>query len=273
MMHGLMRNLMTELFGPAFLLYYGVAIAAIVAVAIWTARRDASIGLPPMDLPTKPDPYDIAYLRGGEMEVMKVVIVDLIRLGFLKVYHSTTTGQSRVGLKDDRWNASRLSPLQREVFASFAYPLTLDELEQSSLPIRVREYCREYEARLQAERLIRSQKDCRRAVWLTRVAAAVLLTLGCMALLHAIRMGEATIGVTTILLLLALAIEVHVCQPRRLSVRGNAYLTQLRRSFAIEQGQLRPSEETILWASLYPIRPQMLEPKTGTRRYRLSISV
>ena len=38
-----------------------------------------------MPIPTKPDPYEIAFLRGGENEVTRLLAFDLINRGYLRV--------------------------------------------------------------------------------------------------------------------------------------------------------------------------------------------
>ena len=81
-----MLNPITELTGYEFLLFYVVVIAATLLVSWWWARTsDPTAGMPVPAVPREPDPYEIAYLRGGENELTRVVIVALTQRGYLRV--------------------------------------------------------------------------------------------------------------------------------------------------------------------------------------------
>ncbi len=70
-----------DLPGPQFLLFYIVFAAAVVAgLVFWRRRAELSSSSPRIDLS---DPYLIAYLRGGEREVLRVATVTLIDRGLL----------------------------------------------------------------------------------------------------------------------------------------------------------------------------------------------
>ena len=81
-----MKNPITELTGPEFLVFYAILIVATVAFCWWRRQRcDSSVSLPPASLPDRPEPYEIAFLRGGETEVARVAIVRLMELGYLEI--------------------------------------------------------------------------------------------------------------------------------------------------------------------------------------------
>src|SRR4051812_47950246 len=68
-MNWLLNNPISEMPGPMFLALYAGLIALIFLEAFFKNRRaDRSRELGPMPIPTKPDPCEIAYLRGGENE-------------------------------------------------------------------------------------------------------------------------------------------------------------------------------------------------------------
>src|SRR4051812_6594217 len=84
-MDWLLHNPIADLYGPSFLLLYGGVIALIVVDALWVrGRSDPTTDLDPPDVPTKPDPHAIAYLRGGANELTGLVIFDLLRRGYLQ---------------------------------------------------------------------------------------------------------------------------------------------------------------------------------------------
>ena len=70
-----------DLTGPQFLLFYTVFAAAVVAGQVfWRRRAELSSSSPRIDLS---DPCLIAYLRGGQREVLRVATVTLIDRGLL----------------------------------------------------------------------------------------------------------------------------------------------------------------------------------------------
>ena len=74
------HNPLADLSGPHFLLLYA---CVIVGTLFWVALSrqgldPASEERPPL-VPAHPDPYEIAYLRGGENEVTRVTVFSLIQ--------------------------------------------------------------------------------------------------------------------------------------------------------------------------------------------------
>jgi uncharacterized protein (TIGR04222 family) len=64
-----------DLYGPQFLVFY-VALGAVLLFGIWYLRRS---GEPDPDMPVHlTDPYQIAYLRGGPPEVLRLATIGLI---------------------------------------------------------------------------------------------------------------------------------------------------------------------------------------------------
>src|SRR5438067_4383703 len=68
--------------GPQFLVLYACVIALTLFVCRLLLRRaDSTAALPPALVPSEPDPYEIAYLRGGEKELTRLLICELIERG------------------------------------------------------------------------------------------------------------------------------------------------------------------------------------------------
>ncbi|MBM2846884.1 MAG: Ser/Gly rich, Cys interspersed [Bacteroidetes bacterium] len=79
-------KLITDMPGPQFLLIYGSVIALTLAGCWWWYRQgDSTASLPAPQIPSTPDPYEIAYLRSGENEVLRVVLFRLLQQGALQV--------------------------------------------------------------------------------------------------------------------------------------------------------------------------------------------
>src|SRR5262245_38132446 len=92
-MDWLLDNPVANMYGPKFLLLYvGLAVFTILACRLAIRGSDPTKNLPPLPVPSNPDPYEIAYLRGGENEVTRLIIFNLIQRKYLK----TTDGEKNI---------------------------------------------------------------------------------------------------------------------------------------------------------------------------------
>ena len=83
-MDWLLHNPLTNLNGWAFLVLY---LVVIVATLTWFYYQTCDLGesdRPPPMIPEHPDPYEIAYLRSGARELVRVVVLSLIQRGYLE---------------------------------------------------------------------------------------------------------------------------------------------------------------------------------------------
>lgn len=117
-------NPIANMYGPLFLLFYGFVIVVTLLVCRWVARQDSTANLPLPKVPTNPDPHEIAYLRGGENEVTRLVVFDLIQRGYLQV-------NGKIERSPNHPNPVNLSPMEREVFSWFDKPKGASEIFHS----------------------------------------------------------------------------------------------------------------------------------------------
>jgi uncharacterized protein (TIGR04222 family) len=81
----LTNNALLEMPGPAFLHSYAV-VSAIALVALNVALRLESLdSRPPPRLPVRPDPYEIAFLRGGIDATIGLAIYSLQRRALIEI--------------------------------------------------------------------------------------------------------------------------------------------------------------------------------------------
>jgi uncharacterized membrane protein YgcG len=107
-----------------------------------------------------PDPYEIAYLRGGQNEVARVVMVSLVERHVLElqqpeagVLRSLVRNSKYIGQRSAR-SAVRLSELEQTVYDWFAQPRAVSKVFQQSLPQQLAPYCLAFEERLQRRQLL-----------------------------------------------------------------------------------------------------------------------
>ena len=115
-------------------------------------------------MPSHPDPYEIAYLRGGENEVTRVTVFSLIQQGYLQISQKSTSRrrlatEQRIGSSPARSDPALPLPGNADVLVGFSQPRTAAEIFQSGLPRRVKTDCAGYEQALRAERLLTSDQQ------------------------------------------------------------------------------------------------------------------
>jgi uncharacterized protein (TIGR04222 family) len=86
----LLNNRLANMYGPHFLLFYAVTILmTIITLAIVKRLLDRTDKLPSPAIPTKVDPYQIAYLRGGTNEMARSVVFSLMQKDLLEFVQNT----------------------------------------------------------------------------------------------------------------------------------------------------------------------------------------
>lgn len=235
-MSWLMHNPIADMYGPSFLFFYGCIIAATLAMCWWRLRAaDPTADLPPLPLRANPDPYEIAYLRGGENEVTRLAIFDLIQRGYLKA----SEDKKWWGGKDQRLarapghpHPRHLSPTELKVFRFFSSSRTAAEIFQpNSLPKDLQGLCQDYEIKLQDEQAL-CPAEVSEAAWrIGRVAAVILLGVGGYKLTVAIAKGHFNVIFLIIMCIGSLVGLAVVCRPPRLSKLGRDYLKRLQGVF------------------------------------------
>src|SRR4051794_20624292 len=84
-MDWLFHNAIADLRGPQFLLFYALVITVTICWAKYAVnKQDLTGNLPPAPIPATIDPYELAYLRAGEHEVLRLALVSLIQRGYLR---------------------------------------------------------------------------------------------------------------------------------------------------------------------------------------------
>jgi uncharacterized protein (TIGR04222 family) len=236
-MDWVLSNPIDSMPGPQFLVFYGMAIFFTLAVCwIRTRGRDATDRLPPPSIPRDIDPYEVAYLRGGENEVVRVAIFSLMQRGYLQVAEEKSlfrTGADRqtIAREPRHPDPHHLSPMEREVFDWFESPRTADRIFQSTLPGRVREHCADLEQRLQAGHLLQPPQRKAAALRAGLLGAAVILGLGTYKLLAALARGHRNVEFLLVLALVGTSLLVAVCRLPRHTHLGRRYLYRLQKAF------------------------------------------
>jgi uncharacterized protein (TIGR04222 family) len=156
------------MYGPQFLILYMVLCILIILVLrnylpAWISNSSAgdSSALPDeVTLPLKPDAYEIAFLRGGSLEVVELVAYQLIKRGFLQLKKDTTAERVMINKSKKAPSLVGLSELERRVFGyatnynqylvNFVRTVSVDLVKEETEKLRVK---------LEDQGLISSEKE------------------------------------------------------------------------------------------------------------------
>jgi uncharacterized protein (TIGR04222 family) len=226
----------TTMYGPAFLFVYACIILLTLVVCWWRMREaDPTANLSPLPLRSNPDPYEVAFLRGGTNEVIRLAIFDLIQRGYLKhaeQHKWSGKTEQRISQAYKHPDPRHLSPIESKVFDFFSSPrIATDIFQTDSLSGEVEKLCLDYGLRLDAEQVF-CPDEVRSAAWRIGLqGTAVIVGLGGYKLLVALSEGHHNVMFLIVLAVASVFLLVKICKPSRLSARGRDYLSRLQGSF------------------------------------------
>jgi uncharacterized protein (TIGR04222 family) len=217
--------------GPQFLAVYGVLCVAVVALGAWFVRsKDTSLDAGPEPVSNDLDPYEIAYLRGGERELVRYLVFELTRDGWVEVAPATKKREPARIARTAAMPSGSLSEFAKIVYDYFATPHTATELFASKVPKTIEEAYGPQREKLAARHLL-GDEDAKSASGTVRYVGSVIVGGLLLARLwYAIVMHHRNvvfmiaIGVAALLALFALT------GAPRVSKRGRRYLESLRAS-------------------------------------------
>ena len=230
-MNFLFDNPLANLPGPAFLALYGALIASsAIVLYLFKSRLDWTSQQPAPLIPPVPDPFEIAYLRGGENEFARTVVFTLTQKGFLQI---TNEGKkSYIGLPPTQPNWTTLTQLERSVLKWFQ---TTRETSEIFEPYGLREilqpYTLIYEQKITQDHLL-TPPDVKVKTRLTGYLIMALLgILGGYKILATLVHGRYNFGILILLMIGTLIVFHFLGKSKRLSERGRRYVESLQNAF------------------------------------------
>jgi len=223
-----------DLPGPQFLIFYA-SLGVLTIALLWLARRASEAGdAPRIDYS---DPYLLAYLRGGEKEVIRGAAVSLIDSGLLQ-----TQDDQLVVANETAVNIVR-RPVEKALLDHFRFRAAASSAFVSPA---IRASCQEYGDTLQRLKLIPDESVLRLRLWRLCVAVILLPGVAALKILIALQRGRTNIFFLILLAVFFTLIAIRVHNPLR-TRRGDALLADLRNLFLslkTRAAMLRPGGET-----------------------------
>ena len=217
--------------GPLFLVVYGATCLLTLAVAYFFVQQlDDSARNPPPPIPTKPNALQVAYLRGGAHEVIRLLIFDLTRKGYLQSDDSTTP--ATIHQSDRVPDLKALKPQWLRVYETFEVPQPAAKVFTRSLVAGIEAECSDFHDRLREEGLIPGFQQLRSARTALTVGSLVILGLGGYKLAVALRSGHSNVVFLIIGAVASIQFLNVICSVPPQTQRGRRYLDKLRQAFS-----------------------------------------
>jgi len=228
----LLDNPLATLDGPAFLvLYVSVIILLAIALSVARANSDRSDDLNIPAIPPAPDPYEIAFLRGGANEVARVIIFSLIQKGFVEIVSEGKTSHLKQaslapgpnGLSVIEQTALDWLGLSREAGEVFEKKYGLVEQIEPFLSV--------YRDSLEKKQVLTSLESSRRLRKYGISAATFVCAIGGYKVLASIAYGHFNVAFTIVASFVGFLVIGAISTLPRLTKLGKKYLERLGLAF------------------------------------------
>lgn len=248
----LFDNPLANMYGPYFLLIYGFFIFfTLITLGIARVNLDRTDRLKLPSIPSVVDPYEIAYLRGGENELARAVTFALVQKEVLRL--NEAGGYAKLEPAQSTRPAS-LSPIERTAMNWFTVERKPRELfGRGGLANELSGYSAEYKRRLESQQLLTPGA----AIWrpATQLAAVLVLGLGGYKIAAAVANGHRNFIFTIVLMIIGVIGVALISSLPRLSKLGRSYVESLKMAFGNLPKTERPQiyGEQTTFASVDPI--------------------
>jgi uncharacterized protein (TIGR04222 family) len=234
-----------NLSGLDFLIFYfGLSVIVIFTVRHYRHRAESGPA-PKMELS---DPYLIAYLRGGEKEVLRLGVITLIDRGLLTVDGAT------IRQTEQEFRRDAVNPLEYDVLKKFSIPAQAASIFEDTT---LKQECAPYRAKLEQAGLIPDESTVADRISRFLLATGMLVAIGLPKIFIGIS-RDRPIAFLIILMIAAVVVTAIMSFPR-LTRRGQLALEDIQtlygylrdRAFDLRRGSATP--EMMMLAAAFGI--------------------
>jgi uncharacterized protein (TIGR04222 family) len=230
------NNPLGTMYGPYFLGIYAAFIVVAALVARWMIRwRDPTRGFATPAVPESPDPYLMAYLRGGEFEVARLALFDLLHRGVVE----QTETRSFFGLSRKQFfglapgaQLEGLSPVLQSVARWVGKKREGKNIFRDGIVTAVAKYAKDMQQEAERLGLATPTNDLWRQRGIAFLACASIVALGAYKFAAAMMTGHRNVAFLLVLGIVGCLFAVWIGGPRKLTDLGRRTLKALQTAFA-----------------------------------------
>lgn len=234
-MDWIFHNPLANMPGPWFLgLYVSLGLTLAIALRMWVRSYDHSKWKEPLEIPKQLDPYEVAYLRGGPWEVVRIAIVELFERKLLE-REVTPASRSWFSPISNRWVACAthddhlpLKPIHRSLLEHFRIPKDPASIFECDFQDSLSSSRESWDRWFEQQDLVNSSETLEKTQNAFLVTLAIMVSLGAYKFLAAIFSAHFNI-VFLCLSAGVISLVLYRCsQLGRLTHRGKRYLQDLQ---------------------------------------------
>jgi uncharacterized protein (TIGR04222 family) len=207
-----------DLSGPDFLVFYGLLGILVLGGLFVSGRLSESGSVPRLDYS---DPYLLAYLRGGEREVIRVAAISLTDRGLLKI-----DGQ-RLSVASNSAASLAARPVERAFLDRLAIATEFEKVFESPT---IQAACTEYKKKLKQLQLLPDTRLAGARLNRLLIALTVLIGVALIKIVVATARGRHNIGFLILMAAIFTYIGFRIYNPFRTTL-GDALLADLKTLF------------------------------------------
>jgi len=230
-------NAIANMRGVDFLLLYvPVIVVAMFSGWLFIRSADTTGEEAPLPLPSNPDPYELAYLRGGVPEVVRLAAFKLIQA------HCLVSGGADLKLAQVEGAAEPpgMSDIERLVYKELATPQKMRALCKR-LASEFKQCCDPMSQRLYNDRMLSVRTVVSRARLVRAVLLSGIIILGGYKLVVALSRGRTNVIFLILVMIFGAAFTMRISVTPRLSRRGKDYLKRFYSKLKDERMAVLPS--------------------------------
>ncbi|MCU0239024.1 MAG: TIGR04222 domain-containing membrane protein [Pyrinomonadaceae bacterium] len=228
-MNFLFDNPIANMQGSIFLIFYGVLIS-ITALTFYLSKSklDWTANQPIPLVPQNPDPYQVAYLRGGENELIRTLIFSLTQKGFLLLTNYDNT--SYISLAQNQPNWTTLTELERSILGYFQTSRETKEVF-SGLSNVIAPFATQYEQQMVNNHLVTPKEVIYKVRVFSFIAFGIVALIGGYKFLAAVMQGRSNVIFLVIFTIVAFIIFMILGKTKRLSQKGEKFVEAIQNAF------------------------------------------
>lgn len=234
-MEWLFKNPLAHMEGPTFLAWFWACVVAAVGTICFVRHRIQRVeDRDPLPIPGQINPFQVAFLRAGENEVIRAAVLELVELGRLVEVEvpvqkgRAQTTQRQWQMANPRDTGADLPLLQRSILKAFLSPGDPDLVFGPEIRSFVREQTRPFEAWMEQEQLGVGPRALFRLKALGWILLVCIEALGIYKYCAAIAHGRTNVAFLIISMVLTAIVILVASFPARLSSRGREFLRDLQ---------------------------------------------
>jgi uncharacterized protein (TIGR04222 family) len=187
------ENPLARMYGPHFLILY-ISLYLLILVVVWFLLPIMTSGTKLNEIPkipNRPDPYELAYLRGGEKEVALLSIYSLINKNFIRLLTNNERSKMAIVIRDKDVNYGLLEQSEKIIYEAIPIEKDIVELiENKILMNEIKDAMYELKLRLVADGILCAEKEKNKFKYLKWFLIALLISFGAYKLFAAYAHGH-----------------------------------------------------------------------------------